>query len=114
MKHTLDAKDKKLGRLATEVAVLLMGKGLADYARNTYPEVTVTVKNVSKLDINDKRGEGTTYRRYSGYPGGLKIETLNHLSDRKGFSDAFKMTVYGMLPKNKLRSKMIKNLIITE
>jgi ribosomal protein L13 len=74
----------------------------------------VEVTNISKLDITTKKKEQTLYKRYSGYPGGLKIETFDKLSKRLGFGDAFRKTVSGMLPKNKLRDKMLKNLVITE
>ena len=114
MKYTIDAKDKKLGRLATEVAVLLMGKNTPDFAKNKIPAITVEVVNLSKLDITPKKKEQTLYKRYSGYPGGLKIENLGKLSERLGIGNAFKKTVSGMLPKNKLRDRMLKNLVITE
>ena len=114
MKYTIDAENKKLGRIATEVAVLLMGKNKTDFARNAVPDVAVEVKNISKLSITDKKAEETIYRRFSGYPGGLKIETLSHLAKRKGYRDAFKKTVAGMLPKNKLRARMLKNLTVSE
>ena len=114
MKHTLDATDKKMGRLATEVAVLLMGKNSVDYARNKMPGATVEVTNVSKIALTSEKRESTIYRRYSGYPGGLKQETFTNLSARKGYGDAFRKTVMGMLPKNKLRAKMMKNLTVTE
>ena len=66
MKYNIDAENKKLGRLATEVAVLLMGKNNIDFARNKNPEVTVEVKNLSKLSITNKKRESTTYKRFSG------------------------------------------------
>lgn len=114
MKYTIDAKDKKLGRLATEVAVLLMGKNTADFAKNKIPNITVEVVNLSKLSIDPSKKENTLYKRFSGYPGGLKIENLGKLADRLGLGTAFKKTVSGMLPKNKLRDRMLKNLVITE
>ena len=114
MKYTLDAENKKLGRLATEVAVLLMGKNMIEFARNNTPEVTVEVKNLSKLSITLAKRESTIYKRYSGYPGGLRQETLDNLSKRLGMGEVFKKTVSGMLPKNKLRSRMLKNLILSE
>ncbi len=84
MKYTLDAQNKKLGRLATEVAVLLMGKNTTGYARNTIPEVVVEVTNASKISITPEKKESTVYKRYSGYPGGLRQETLSNLSTRRG------------------------------
>lgn len=114
MKYTIDAENKKLGRLATEVAVLLIGKNTTSFARNKVPETTVEVKNLSKLSLTSKKRESTKYKRYSGYPGGLKEETLDNLSKRLGYGEVFRKTVLGMLPKNKLRAVMIKNLIVKE
>lgn len=114
MKYTIDAENKKLGRLATEVAVLLMGKNKTDFTRNALPTDTVEVKNLSKLSVAPAKKESTIYKRYSGYPGGLKQETLSHLSSRRGFGEVFRQTVAGMLPKNKLRARMLKNLTVSE
>ena len=114
MKYTIDAQNKKLGRVATEAAVLLMGKNMTDFARNTMPDAVVEVTNLSKLSITPEKRLSTVYKRYSGYPGGLRQETLSNLSARRGFGEAFKQTVAGMLPKNKLRSRMLKNLIVSE
>ena len=110
----LDAENKKLGRLATEVAVLLMGKNQIDFSRNAIPDAQVTVTNASKMSITEKKALGTVYKNYSGYPGGLKIATLSKVADKKGYSEALRRTISGMLPKNKLRSRMLKNLKITE
>lgn len=114
MKYTIDAKNKKMGRIATEAAVLLMGKNSVDFARNKMPVNVVEVTNVSKLSIDDKKKEIATYKRYSGYPGGLKQETLDNLAKRLGMSAVVRKTISGMLPKNKLRARMLKNLIVTE
>jgi len=114
MKYTIDAENKKLGRVAAEVAVLLMGKNTTNFAKNKIPEVTVEVKNLSKLSIATKKRQSTTYKRFSGYPGGLKEETLENLSKRLGYGAVFKKTVSGMLPKNKLRARMMKNLTVKE
>ena len=114
MKFVIDAQNKKLGRLATEVAVLLMGKNTIGFAKNKVPDTTVEVKNLSKLSIASKKRESTTYKRYSGYPGGLREETLDNLSKRLGYGEVFRKTVLGMLPKNKLRAIMIKNLVVKE
>ncbi|MEY4602073.1 MAG: hypothetical protein RL292_14, partial [Candidatus Parcubacteria bacterium] len=64
MKYTLDAENKKLGRLATEIAVLLMGKNKIDFARNVMPDAQVDVKNASKMSITDKKAESTIYRTF--------------------------------------------------
>ena len=55
-----------------------------------------------------------TYNRFSGYPGGLRQDAMKYVVGRKGYAEAFRMAVYGMLPKNKLRDRFMKNLFITE
>ncbi len=114
MKYTLDAENKKIGRVATQAAVYLMGKNVADFKRNAIPDVTVEIKNASKADIHEKKLTQKTYSRYSGYPGGLRQPTMEQVIAKKGYSELFKEAVSGMLPKNKLRSKMMNNLKITE
>ena len=114
MKYTLDAENKKIGRIATQAAVYLMGKNLPDFKRNAIPDIKVEIKNTSKASIDDKKKLQKTYSRYSGYPGGLKQPTMEMVIKKKGYSELFKEAVSGMLPKNKLRQKMMNNLIITE
>ena len=114
MKYTLDAENKKIGRVATQAAVYLMGKNLSSFARNSIPEVKVEIKNASKASIDDKKKSQKTYSRYSGYPGGLKQPTMEMVIAKKGYRELFREAVSGMLPKNKLRAKMMNNLIVTE
>ena len=114
MKYTIDATNKKIGRVATEAAVYLMGKNTSEFQRNTIPQITVEIQNTSKASIDEKKKEQKTYSRYSGYPGGLKQPTMTQVISKKGYRQLFKEAISGMLPKNKLRSKMMKNLIITE
>lgn len=109
----MDAAGRRLGKLATEVAVVLMGKNQANFAKNKIAPVTVKVINLSKLDIPDKK-KGEIYQSYSGYPGGRSEETLEHLAKRLGYTEVFKKSVKNMLPKNKLQSKLLKNLELSE
>jgi len=111
--YSIDATGKRLGKVATQAASYLIGKNTAAFARNIVPAVTVTVTNVSKLDISEKR-ENDVYKSYSGYPGGQRVETLVHLGNRRGYSEVVRRTIKGMLPKNKLQNLMMKNLIVTE
>lgn len=111
--HTIDATGKRLGKVATEAAVVLMGKDKPDFAKNTVAPVTVTILNASKLDIPEHK-KVEIYQSYSGYPSGRKVETLEHLGKRLGYSEVVRRTVNGMLPKNKLQAVMMKNLIVTE
>ncbi len=114
MKYTLDAENKRIGRVATQAAVYLQGKNLPVFAKNKIPDVKVEIKNTSKALIDDKKMEQKTYSRYSGYPGGLRQPNMKAVIAKKGYSELFKEAVSGMLPKNKLRSKMMNNLIVTE
>ena len=114
MEHIIDAKGKKLGRVASEAAKFLMGKNTVSFVRNAVPKVKVKITNASKADIRNKKLDSKEYKQFSGYPGGLKITGMKKLTTDKGFKESFKIAVYGMLPKNKLRSEMIKNLTITE
>ncbi len=112
--HTVDATDRTLGRVSSEVAKLLMGKDSATFERNEVSKNKVTLINVSKAKIDPKKFREKIYLSYSGYPGGLKERTMERMIEKKGYSEVFKKAVYGMLPINKLRDKMIKNLTIVE
>ncbi len=114
MEYTLDAQNKKLGRIASEAAKLLMGKNRTDFARNTMPDVKVKIVNAGKVDILNKKMGDKFYKTYSGYPGGLKERGMKKVVNDKGFKETFRLAVSGMLPKNKLRTRMMKNLIVTE
>ena len=112
MKHIIDAENKKIGRVATEAAVFLMGKNLKDFKRNAIPTVTVEIKNTGKASIDEKKMLQKTYSKYSGYPGGLRQPNAKQMVEQKGHKELFREAVLGMLPKNKLRARMMKNLII--
>jgi len=111
--HVIDAKGKRLGKVATEAAMVLNGKDSPDFARHLIADVTVQINNVSKLDITEKK-QGEIYQTYSGYPGGQKNETLGHLAGRRGYSEVVRRTVAGMLPNNKLKKQLLKRLVISE
>jgi large subunit ribosomal protein L13 len=113
-KYTLDATDKRPGRLATEVAVLLMGKNRTDFARNKLPDVEVEVEGASKMNIDAKKMTDKVYSHHSGYPGGLKQETMERVVEKKGAKEVLRRAVSGMLPKNKLRAQMMKRLTIKD
>jgi large subunit ribosomal protein L13 len=111
--YTIDATGKRLGRVATEAASVLIGKDSTSFAKNVVQDVIVTVSNVSKLDITEKRG-GMEFQTYSGHPGGRKVETLAHLAERRGYSEVVRRVIGGMIPKNKLHTPRMKNLVVTE
>ncbi len=112
MEYNIDAKGKKLGRLASEVAILLMGKNLPDFQKNEVADVKVNIENSSELDIDNKKLDNKEYQRYSGYPGGRKVRKMKEVIAKKGYGEVVEKAVYGMLPANKLRAKIMKNLII--
>jgi len=113
-KFTIDATGKKLGRLATEVATLLMGKHSPTFRKNHDPLTKVTITNASKISASIERLEGITHSRYSGHPGGLTQESGKRIVDTKGYGELLRHAVSRMLPKNKLRDRMLLNLNISE
>lgn len=112
--YTLDAKGKSLGRVASEAAVLLMGKNDPKFQKHILSGNKVQITNAAKIRMNPKKMKEVKYTRYSGYPGGLKKETMEEVVKKKGYSELFRRAVYGMLPANKLRARMMKNLLISE
>ncbi len=111
--YSIDAEGKTLGRVSSEAARLLMGKASVSFARNVVPNVSVTIVNAGKTYIRESKMLSETYARYSGYPGGLKLPTLRDVIASKGIGEAYRLTVRGMLPKNKLQSKMLARLKVT-
>lgn len=105
----IDAKNQKLGRLASKIALILQGKNKASFSPEKEGEEEVIVKNVDKISIDKKKLENKVYWRHSGYPGGLKKITLKELFE-KDPREVLKRAVWGMLPKNKLRKRRIKKL----
>ena len=114
MEHTLDATNEKLGRIASKAAALLAGKATVAFARNKMPTEKVKIINASKISFTEKKLKDKEYADYSGYPGGLKHLSVEQMIVRKGYSEIVKRAVVGMLPKNKLRAKMLINLKISE
>lgn len=111
--YEIDATGKRLGVVSTEAAKALLGKNSPDFAKNKVADVTVRISNASKLQISEKKKDAV-YQSYSGYPGGRRTETLEHLANRLGYAEAMKRTIAGMLPNNKLKKQMLKQLIISE
>jgi large subunit ribosomal protein L13 len=110
--HTVDATGARLGRVASQIAHVLLGKDQTDFAKNAVANVSVTVENVDSLDISESKRTTKIYDRYSGFHGGRKEETLEELIAKKGTGEALKKAVYNMLPANRLRKSRMKNLII--
>ena len=114
MNYEINAQGKKIGRVASEAAKILMGKNRVDFARNKFPTVKVKILNASKADVTNKKNISTEYKSYSGYPGGLKTRTMKKIAADKGFREIFRKAVYGMLPSNKLRRIMMQNLTVED
>lgn len=106
--HKIDAKDRVLGRLATEISILLRGKQKPTFEPHVDNGDFVIVENSDKIKITGKKMEQKKYFNYSGYPGGLKTTKIKDISR----GEALKKAIWSMLPKNKLRSEMIKRLTI--
>jgi len=109
--HLLDVKDKILGRMASDIALLLMGKGKTNFVRNLDCGDYVVVLNAKSVKVTGKKESLKKYFRHSGYPGGLKAETLSDLRTRNP-EEIIRHAVAGMLPQNKLKADMLKRLYV--
>lgn len=109
---TIDATGRTLGRVATEVAMALMGKDKVSFIRNAFSGSMVKVVNASKMSISPKKIAEIAHERYSGYPGGLRSIGAKETIEKKGHKELLRLSVDRMLPKNKLQKEMLKNLKI--
>lgn len=107
--HTIDASGKILGRLASEIAILLRGKHKPDFLPYKDMGDFVVVKNIDKIKLTGKKIERKIYYRHSGYLGSLKEIPLKKIF-KENPAKILQRAVFGMLPKNKLRAKQIKRL----
>lgn len=107
--HIIDATGKVLGRLASEIASLLRGKHKTNFDPSKDMGDFVIVKNVDKIKITGKKFEQKKYFRHSGYLGGGREIPLSKIFKERP-SEILKRAVWGMLPKNRLRRKLIKRL----
>lgn len=107
--HVIDATDKILGRLATEVATLLTGKNKAIFSRHLDTGDYVVVTNAAKIKVSGKKPTQKLYYRHSGYAAGFRTPTLQDmLASRPEF--VIEHAVRGMLPQNRLGDAMMKKL----
>lgn len=112
--YTIDAEGKTLGRLSTEVAAILNGKNSTSFAKNIVSDVKVKVLNASKVRFTGNKLKELLHKRYSGFPSGQKVLNLAMVAEKKGYGEIIRHAVEGMLPKNKLQDKRMKNLLIEE
>jgi large subunit ribosomal protein L13 len=111
---TIDASGRTLGRVASEVAMHLMGKTKATFERNQYSGFPVKIINASKLRITEKKLEEIYHTRYSGMRGGLRVLKGTETAEKKGLKELLRLATYQMLPGNKLRREMMKHLKIED
>lgn len=109
--HLIDVKGKILGRAATEIAQLLIGKSKPYFAKNLDCGDFVVIINAQEVKVTGKKEKEKVYTRYSGYPGGLRKITLSEVRATRP-QDIITHAVSGMLPKNKLRASMLKRLYV--
>jgi large subunit ribosomal protein L13 len=109
--HLFDAQSKTLGRLATQIATVLRGKNKVDFTPHIDGGDFAVVINSDKIKVTGNKLEGKIYYHFSGYPGGItsiKLKDQLQKDSRKVIKDA----LWGMLPKNKLRNRMMTRLLI--
>ncbi len=107
--YVIDAEDKTLGKIASEVASILRGKKKPIYTPHVDTGDYVIVINAEKVRVTGKKEEQKIYKSHSGYPGGLKETTLRELRAKKP-EEIIRHAVKGMMPKGKLGRQMFKKL----
>jgi large subunit ribosomal protein L13 len=109
--YVVDAEAKTLGRLATQIADVLRGKGKPAYTPHVDTGDFVIVVNAEKIHVTGQKLDQKIYYRHSGYPGGLRERTLREQLARRP-EEVLRKAVKGMLPKNKLASAQLRKLKI--
>ncbi|OGD89220.1 50S ribosomal protein L13 [Candidatus Curtissbacteria bacterium RIFCSPHIGHO2_02_39_8] len=109
--HLIDAKNKVLGRLTSEIAKILMGKNKSYFTPNLDTGDCVVVINAKEVLLSGKKENQKRYFRHSGYPGGMRISTAAQVRVKKP-EDLVKHAVVGMIPKTKLGKLMVKKLFV--
>jgi large subunit ribosomal protein L13 len=105
----VDAEGQVLGKLASRIAVALMGKDRPEYTPNVDTGAYVVVTNGDRVRLTGRKLEQKTYDRYSGYPGGRKVMTATEMLEKHP-DQVIKEAVRRMLPKTKLGKQMLKKL----
>lgn len=107
--HVIDAEGQRLGRLATEIATILRGKNKPTFTPHMDTGDFVVVVNAEKVVVTGRKSSTKLYRRHSGRPGGMKVETFDKLQARIP-ARILEQAVKGMLPKNSLGRKQFTKL----
>jgi len=106
---TIDAEGQSIGRMAVKIATALRGKHRPNFQPNQDLGDFVVVKNIAKVKFTGKKLEKKKYYHHTSYPGGLREVPMKKIfAENPG--EVLKKAVWGMLPKNKLRSEQIKRL----
>ncbi len=111
--YEIDAKDKPLGRVASQTASYLRGKALASFKPNAVPDVRVKISNYSQIKLTGNKWDQKTYKKYSGYPGSLKLASFE-AAFKKDPRKMIRRAVEKMLPKNRLRKLVLHNLLFVD
>ena len=109
--YLVDAESKTLGRLATQIADVLRGKGKPAYTPHVDTGDFVIVVNAGKVHVTGQKLDQKLYYKHSGYPGGLHSRTLREQLERRP-EEVLRKAVRGMLPKNRLASAQLRKLKI--
>ncbi len=109
--YLADAKGKTLGRLATRIAIILMGKEKTNFVYNLDCGDWVVVTNCERVEVTGRKETDKLYQHHTGWPGGLREITYRKMMEKDPRRAIYK-AVSGMLPKNKLRAKRLKRLRI--
>lgn len=109
--HIIDAKDQVLGRVATRIATLLMGKHKAAYSAHMDSGDYVVVINAKDIKVTGNKASQKTYKSHSGYPGGFKQIAYKKMISEKP-TRIIEYAVWGMLPENRLRDQRMARLKI--
>lgn len=109
--HDIDATGQSLGRMASRIATLLRGKDKATYEPRVTPDVKVVVHNLDKIVFKGTKTTSEIHYRHSGFHGGLYAATLGErwAKDKKA---VLRRTVRGMLPENRTRDRLLRNLTV--
>jgi large subunit ribosomal protein L13 len=107
----VDAAGQRLGLLASRIAPILEGKHKASFATHIDTGDHVIVVNAARVEVSGNKAETKLYSRHSGYPGGLRQETLAQLRDRRP-EEVIRRAVKGMLPRNRLGAQQLRKLKI--
>lgn len=107
----VDANGQNLGRLSSQIAMIIRGKTKPDFTPHVDCGDNVIVINAEKVGVSESKKESKTYITYSGYPGGQKIRTVNEMLVKRP-TGVIEEAVRGMLPKNRLGRKIFHNLYV--